>query len=157
MRLRIQCSEKPGPLYNSQRIAIRGCSEDYPGPLSPHSAASRSMRRGCRGEGYFSTRFSSYIALEGRALHVRDRGIVLRPNETGPNCVKRQVREARLSRPGALWQRTQDCFIAVTSISIFMRGSASVAAIIIEAGLTFPKYLRVTGQHFSKSAPSAST
>jgi hypothetical protein len=46
---------------------------------------------------------------------------------------------------------------AVTSISIFMRGSASPAEIIIAAGLTAPKYLRSTGQHRSKSAALGST
>ena len=40
---------------------------------------------------------------------------------------------------------------AVTSISIFIRGSASPAAIIVAAGRTAPKYWRSTGQHGSKS------
>src|SRR5258708_27200893 len=43
-------------------------------------------------------------------------------------------------------------FRAVTSISIFMRGSVSPAAIIVAAGRTSPKYLRSTGQHGSKSS-----
>ena len=46
---------------------------------------------------------------------------------------------------------------AVTSISIFMRGSASPAEIIIAAGRTSPKYLRSTGQQASNSAPFGST
>jgi len=45
-----------------------------------------------------------------------------------------------------------DRFLAVTSISIFMRGSASPAAIIVAEGRTSPKYLRRTAQHGSKSA-----
>ena len=46
---------------------------------------------------------------------------------------------------------------AVTSISIFMRGSARPAEIIIAAGRTEPKYLRRTGQHCSNSPPSGRT
>jgi hypothetical protein len=41
---------------------------------------------------------------------------------------------------------------AVTSISIFMRGSDSPAEIIVAAGRTSAKYLRNTGQHGSKSS-----
>ena len=54
-------------------------------------------------------------------------------------------------------RRYLDCLKAVTSISIFIRGSARPAAIIMAAGRTSPKYLRSTGQHFGKSPPSGST
>ena len=43
-------------------------------------------------------------------------------------------------------------FFAVTSISIFMRGSARPAWNIVAAGRTAPKRSRSTGQHASKSA-----
>jgi len=46
---------------------------------------------------------------------------------------------------------------AVTSISIFIRGSASPAEIIIAAGLDSPKYLRSTGQQAGKSSDLGST
>ena len=42
----------------------------------------------------------------------------------------------------------------MTSISIFMRGSARPAEIIIAAGRTSPKYLRKTGQHRENPAAS---
>lgn len=45
---------------------------------------------------------------------------------------------------------------AYTSISIFIRGSASPHTIIVAAGRTCPKYRRSTGQHGSKSARSGS-
>ena len=48
-------------------------------------------------------------------------------------------------------------FRAVTSISILIRGSARPAEIIMAAGLTAPKYLRSTGQHWGKSAPFGRT
>lgn len=48
-------------------------------------------------------------------------------------------------------------FSAVTSISIFMRGSARPAEIIMAAGRTSPKYWRSTGQHCSNSAPFGRT
>src|SRR5262249_30469772 len=41
---------------------------------------------------------------------------------------------------------------AVTSISIFMRGSDRPAWIIVAAGLTLPRYSFSTGQHGSKSS-----
>src|SRR5262249_57826019 len=41
---------------------------------------------------------------------------------------------------------------AVTSISIFMRGSDRPAWIIVAAGLTSPRYAFSTGQHGSKSS-----
>ncbi len=50
-----------------------------------------------------------------------------------------------------------DCFKAVTSISIRIRGSARPAEIIMAAGRTSPKYLRSTGQHSGNSAPFGST
>ena len=43
------------------------------------------------------------------------------------------------------------CLSAVISISIFMRGSASPALIIIAAGRTSPKCFCSTGQHCSNS------
>ena len=54
---------------------------------------------------------------------------------------------ARLRRTGYWLLRR-----AVTSISIFMRGSASPAWIIVAAGRTFPKCSFSTGQHGSKSS-----
>lgn len=48
-------------------------------------------------------------------------------------------------------------FLAVTSISIFMRGSARPAEIIIAAGRISPKYLRSVGQVCSNSAAFGST
>ncbi len=49
------------------------------------------------------------------------------------------------------------CRSAVTSISIFMRGSSKLAEIIMAAGRTSPKYLRKTAQHCSNSEPLGST
>ena len=49
------------------------------------------------------------------------------------------------------------CLRAVTSISIFIRGSARPAEIIMAAGRTSPKYFRMTGQQRSKSALSGKT
>ena len=48
-------------------------------------------------------------------------------------------------------------FSAVTSISIFIAGSASPAWIIIAAGFAEANASRIAGQHCSKSAPSGST
>ena len=60
-------------------------------------------------------------------------------------------------RRGATQQPQRACFSAVTSISIFMRGSARPAEIIMAAGLTAPKYFFRTGQHLGNSLPSGST
>jgi len=38
--------------------------------------------------------------------------------------------------------------MAVTSISISIRGARRLAEIMVAAGLTVPKYLRRIGQHF---------
>lgn len=50
-----------------------------------------------------------------------------------------------------------DRLSAVTSISIFIRGSSNPAEIIIAAGRTSPKYRLSTGQQGSKSAALGST
>ena len=49
------------------------------------------------------------------------------------------------------------CLSAVTSISIFIRGSARPAEIIIAAGRIVPKYFFSTGQHWGNSLALGST
>jgi hypothetical protein len=61
------------------------------------------------------------------------------PGSAGPQFLAARARYALLRR-------------AVTSISIFMRGSNSPASSIVAAGRTSPKYSFNTGQHASKSA-----
>jgi hypothetical protein len=67
--------------------------------------------------------------------------------------------QARLPAHGVMLlavgnQRRQPRLRAVTSISIFMRGSARPALNIVAAGRMSPKWRRNTGQHFSNSEAS---
>ena len=56
------------------------------------------------------------------------------------------------AHPKRMLARRQDRRRAVTSISIFMRGSDRPATIIVAAGRMSPKARRRTGQHGSKSS-----
>lgn len=71
----------------------------------------------------------------------------------GRTCVRSQ-RDDGLNAASIATTQACEPFSAVTSISIFMRGSARPAEIIMAAGRTSPKTLRSTGQHCWNPAPS---
>ena len=82
-------------------------------------------------------------AVYTRALGIND------AKKTQKNAKKRKNRQ----KDGHHGDRLS----AVTSISIFIRGSSNPAEIIIAAGRTSPKYRLSTGQQGSKSAALGST
>ena len=69
---------------------------------------------------------------------------------SSPVQVKRRDGPAVIKLPSGF----QACLRAVTSISIFIAGSASPHDSMVAAGRTSPNHFRKTGQHGSKSAAS---
>lgn len=70
-----------------------------------------------------------------------------------PDAVTHHFRVSRLSRNTCDWSPyAETVFRAVTSISIFMRGSDRPAEIMVAAGRIRSKYFLNIGQHGSKSS-----
>src|SRR6187455_3363798 len=93
------------------------------------------------------------VALKVAAWH--QHGSSKRPLRAGAQALAPpQSGQSRRGLGSAAIRRQSLRLRAVTSISIFMPGSARPAEIIIAAGRTGPKYLRITGQQAANSEAS---
>ena len=107
----------------------------------------------------FGTSFGTVVALCVAARHPEVAGVVLQ----NPPPLRQIILRAWgwwnlwLVRRAAALDRAQGFLRAVTSISIFIRGSARPADIIMAAGRNSPRYFRSVGQQSSKSAAFGTT